>query len=805
MVRGGLISCWLWLAALCAACGGTTAEGHAGSGGEGEPPNACEDDPCQNGATCIEDGASFRCECQPGYSGETCAELVAGLSARPPNPSCIAPERALGSTGPLSWERVPWLGAGATLMQIRQAPDGSWYEIYRNGDVLRASAEGIREPSPLLTISDIDTSGELGLLGFDFHPDYPSAPFVFFYYATNAADPFLRIERYSTTAASDLPGTETFVAGSAKEILTIDKGNTALNHNGGSIEFSPSEAGAVLYLATGDGGSNSMSAQDPQSLLGKVLRIDVTDSDAVSYTPEVVALGLRNPFRWAFDSQTGDIWIGDVGQGAYEEIDFLPARGPSNPLPNFGWPYMEGFHCYRFPSADVANDCDSPVALTLPLHEYDHDVGIAIVGGRPYRGAEIRALSGRYFFADYAPRSGVGNWLLEPNPSEDPDVPDDDFLRVPVTPPASGMAGYAEDNDGELYVFNPSGTVYKLAANDQPPPPEPVPAALVDTGCFDVSGNPSTPLVPYEPRAPLWSDGATKKRWMALPDGQVVELDERGDFRFPIGTVLAKEFTLEGVRVETRLLMRHPDGGWGGYSYAWIDAEGRPLTDGELLTDEDEVTRSVPGTTRTWTYPSRGQCFQCHTSAAGIALGAETLQLNGMLEYPSTGLTGHQMFTLQQIGVFAPTDSVDLEPALPSYDDAVTPLVDRVWSYFHSNCANCHQPGASGYEGRSAMPDLRYDAEADRSGIHPLEAALCNVEATAEDLGLGAGALLVTPGLPGDWSDLSAGGSVLYLRMAARPNVPSSSGAMPPVGSQIVDRDGGLALVRDWIRGLRCP
>jgi uncharacterized repeat protein (TIGR03806 family) len=548
-----------------------------------------------------------------------------------------------------------------------------------------------------------------------------------------------------------------------------------------------------------------MSAQDPESLLGKILRIDVTDSDAESYTPEIVAVGLRNPFRWAFDSATGDVWIGDVGQGAYEEISFLAAGSSVQTPANFGWPYMEGFHCFQFPSADIADDCGSPVPLILPVHEYDHGVGIAIVGGRPYRGTGIGGLWGRYFFADYAPQGGAGNWLLEPNLAEDPGVVDDDYLRTPITPPSSGMVGYAEDNEGELYVFNPSGYVYKLAANSQPPPPEPLPQALSDTGCFDSAGNPAPGLIPYEVRAPLWSDGATKKRWMALPDGETVEVDERGDFRFPIGTVLAKEFTLEGVRVETRLLMRHPDGSWGGYSYAWVDANGGLLTDGQLLSGESEVTRPVPGIDRTWIYPSRGQCFQCHTNAAGLALGVETLQLNGMFEYPSTGITAHQMFTLSAIGVFSEAEALDFTQALPFYDDAAAPLVDRVWSYLHSNCANCHQPGASGYGGRSAMPDLRYDAGADRSGAHPLEAALCNVEANAGDLGLGEEALLVNPGVPGDWASLSDGGSVLHLRMAARPDVPGSSGQMPPIGSRLADEQGGLALVREWIEELSCP
>ena len=259
---------WVLLSILCAACGGSVEGGTPATGGNGRVPSVCDDNPCQNDGQCVEDVASFRCECAPGFTGDTCGALVVGLAERPSNPTCVAPERAPGSTGALAWEQVPWFGAGSGLMQTRQAPDGSWYEIFRGGDVFRVSAAGVREENSLLTIPNISTSGELGLLGVDLHPDYPAEPYIFFYYATNPDAPFLRIQRYTTTALTDTPGTETFGPGSEKDILTIDKGTTARNHNGGYIEFSPIESGAVLYLATGDGGGNRMTAQDPASLLG---------------------------------------------------------------------------------------------------------------------------------------------------------------------------------------------------------------------------------------------------------------------------------------------------------------------------------------------------------------------------------------------------------------------------------------------------------------------------------------------------------------------------------------------------------
>src|SRR5207249_1359813 len=156
---------------------------------------------------------------------------------------------------------------------------------------------------------------------------------------------------------------------------------------------------------------------------------------------------------------------------------------------------------------------------------------------------------------------------------------------------------------------------------------------LSETGCVLASDatKPSSGIIPFAVNAELWSDGAAKQRWLALPNGTHISVGADGDFAFPIGTVLMKQFSLGGARVETRLFVRHADGEWGGYSYEWNDAQ----TDATLLASGK--VKQVGA--QSWTFPSRSDCLLCHTSAAGRALGPEVGQLNGSITYPATGRT----------------------------------------------------------------------------------------------------------------------------------------------------------------------
>ena len=348
------------------------------------------------------------------------------------------------------------------------------------------------------------------------------------------------------------------------------------------------------------------------------------------------------------------------------------------------------------------------------------------------------------------------------------------------------------------------GCVAPPAPADLSPPV--LPTLLSETGCFGADGNPSAGLVPYSLLAPLWSDNASKLRYIALPDGTHATLNDRGDFLFPVGTVLVKEFLLEDVRVETRLLMQHSDGFWAGYSYAWVDSDGTLLPEGELLPEAvDPVTRDVASIDETWTYPSREECLGCHTDAAARSLGVEVGHLNVDMAYPG-GQTANQLYTLWSLGMLEGDIESYGSRAYPAFDDETAPLADRVWSYLNVNCSGCHNRiGGPGGLGVSRMPDVRYDLMADPEEPHFLTTSLCGAVSTAADIGLGPDALLVSPGNPGHWSDLDAGGSVMYLRMAARPDLAGTTGVMPPIGTALPDTEGGLPIVAEWIANLTCP
>jgi uncharacterized repeat protein (TIGR03806 family) len=338
------------------------------------------------------------------------------------------------------------------------------------------------------------------------------------------------------------------------------------------------------------------------------------------------------------------------------------------------------------------------------------------------------------------------------------------------------MATFAQDRDGEIYLPNFSdGTIHKLVAAGGGGSDD-FPRFLSDTGCFDASDprKPASSMIPYDVASPLWSDGAEKERFMAIPSGARIEMQQDGDFTFPVGTVLAKTFFLHGKRVETRLLMRHPDGGWGGYAYKWNSAQ----TDAELLAAGEVV--DVDGDA--WTIPSRADCTACHTNAAGVALGPEFLQLNTDFVYASTKRRSNQMETLAHIGLLSNLDAdafdADDLPRLFGLDDDAS-LEERARSYLHSNCSNCHRPGGPGR------------SDADMRFLVPFGSQdLCNA---LPDNALGlANPRLVKPGDPED--------SVLVHRMAAL-----DASRMPALGSSVVDEDA-VGLMSAWIADLNsCP
>ena len=373
-------------------------------------------------------------------------------------------------------------------------------------------------------------------------------------------------------------------------------------------------------------------------------------------------------------------------------------------------------------------------------------------------------LVGSYLFSDYV--SGR-IWRLVSNGSGG--FTAEELLDSPLS-----IASFGQGNDGELYVVDiQGGGLHKIVPAGGGTPVSPVPTLLSETGCVSPQNatQPATGLISYAPAASFWSDNATKERWLAIPNGTSIGRGSDGDFGFPNGTVLMQHFRLNNQLVETRLLMRHPDGDWAGYTYEW-----NAQLDATLVPAGKTVRLGSPA--QDWIFPSGNDCLTCHTAAAGRSLGLEAAQLNRDFTYASTGRTANQLRTLDAITMFTtPLGDPALQPSMPDPLDASAPLAQRARAYLHTNCANCHRTGGP----TPSSIDLRFTTLLSSTNA-------CGVSPTSGDLGIGAAARIIAPG--------SAANSVLVARMNRR-----DATAMPPLASAIVDAQG-VALVQQWINSL---
>lgn len=346
-------------------------------------------------------------------------------------------------------------------------------------------ATGDIAADPFLTVSPLSTGGERGLLGLAFHPDYAENGRFFVYASQAGGGQDHRSQVFEYTVDGDPATSNIANADSRRSIMQFEQ--PFGNHNGGWIGFDPTATSvdrSHLYIATGDGGSGGdprNNAQDTtDNLLGKVLRVDV-NSDAfpddrtqnygipttnpfvgADSDDEIFAYGLRNPWRASFDRETGDLWIGDVGQNEIEEIDLLPA-GTSGQ--NFGWRVMEGTDCFNTGDARDGNlSCDDP-SLTPPIYEYAHNGsafgGRSVTGGYLYRGP-LKEFQGQYFFSDF--QSGH-LWTLDPDSGVV--LNRNDELDASPGAANSSVASFAEDGNGELYVVSYSGSIYRVGSTSR--------------------------------------------------------------------------------------------------------------------------------------------------------------------------------------------------------------------------------------------------------------------------------------------------------------------------------------------------
>lgn len=607
-------------------------------------------------------------------------------------------------------------------------------------------------------------------------------------------------------------------------------------HNGGDLAFG---ADGMLYITSGDGSADSdsdLAGQDLTRLLAKVLRIDVDHPEpgrnygiprdnpfqAGGARPETWAYGFRNPWRLHVDRHTGDVWVGNNGQDLWEQV-YLVQRGA-----NYGWSLFEGSHPF------YPNRKQGPTPVSKPIVEHSHSEARSLTGGLVYAGPGLPELRGAYVYGDWS----TGKiWGLR-----------HDQGRVvwhrALADTTLQISGFGTDARGEMLIVDYGGGLYQLEpAPEQPDTATRFPTRLSETGLFASvkEGRPQPGLIPYSVNAALWSDGAEKERYIALPGKEQIEFRPTRGWDFPEGAVLVKTFSLRTDaadpasrrRIETRLLTRQ-QGKWQGYSYAWndeqTDAELVPAAGLDRAFEIRNTSLNDGNPNQKWHYPSRTECLVCHSRAANFVLGLNVLQMNRRHDYGAA--QENQLRVLERLEIFrvsslhhfqalhepwsrrlseaaehvpelakfhswwrTTVESIEDElrqhpryvsflPASPAYSprlvdpyDASEDLTLRARSYLHANCAQCHVTAGGG----NAQIELEFTTPLSKSH-------LINQLPFHQTFGIPDARIIVA-------GDPAA--SVLLHRLSRR-----GPGQMPPLATSKVDL-AAVQLLRDWIATLK--
>ena len=653
-----------------------------------------------------------------------------------------------------------------------------------------------------------------GAVAIALHPEFGQADspnrgfFYLLYTAKLAGKRYDRLTRF------------TLVGNAAKdEFVLIDQFDEDLWHNGGGLAFGPD---GFLYVGMGDEGTNGDGLENGQrldrDLYCGILRIDVDQRGGdVSHAPprkpatgrtqgyfipsdnpfvgkpgtleEFWAHGLRNPYRIAFDEESGRLWAADVGHLRREEINLIEAGA------NYGWSYREGALPFTESYLQGQPPGGSKDVAVDPVWEYPHRNGNnCVIGGMVYRGQKHADLQGKFIYAD----NGSGRvWAL--GYEEDQPPTNVELLSLPVSS-KTGIASLQPDADGEplLIILGEHGTTDGTIRRIVPAGKEAessLPEMLSATGIFsDVATlTPAPGVIPYEVNASQSAGAARIRRWFAVPgDGtdpdattDRIQFSPTDAWAFPVGTVFVQHFDLpvavagepQWQPVETRVLVQHSGGGVYPLSYRWNDAG----TDAVLVKEPQlqSVTVSDDHGTReqSWQLFDRQSCLACHNAGAGFVLGFKASQLNRDARSHAAAEPRNQLQQLSDLGYFhGPLNEESFASLthLVSPGDGQASLDERARSYLDVNCAACHREGGAR---ANFFAEFHRTEDLAELALKPLQG----------DFGL-AGVRVVSPGDPFR--------SVLYYRMAKL-----GQGRMPFVGAHELDTEG-LNLIREWIAQL---
>jgi len=729
---------------------------------------------------------------------------------------------------------VPDLQIGSPLRVLDVPNENSVFVLGKMGQVWKINLDDKSQQLVLDIRERCMVKGEGGTVGMTIHPtfnDEDGQQTLFLYYRY-AADPIPTFNKgYNRLSKFTWDENVNMFPEDSEEVL-IQQYDSHIWHNGGALFF---DNEGYLYVTVGDEGASDMvditqsTQRIERGFFSGILRIDVdndmTRSHPIRRQPEQIvappdgweptlsqgysipndnpwlspngelleefyAIGLRAPYSAFYDPREDDIWISDVGSVKLEEINLI-TKGS-----NYQWPYAEGDL--------LSDDYEKPDPLLgieqAPYYFYNRNVGSAVVGGGIYRGLDFPSLDEKFIFGDYVRKSVM---VIDKDTEGDPTIlignlsqsMSNNNIDIPETP---GVAGVSILKDGTVLIsiisgkdFEAPGKLLKLINKDVVADP---PVRLSELNVFkDLSTRTvADGFIPYELNAPLWSDRALKKRWMAIPNDGVfdetsekIKFNDRSEWEFPIGSVFIKHFDLPTdlssndatIPLETRFFIIGEDGVGYGLTYKWntegTDAFLQQSKTVESFEIEDNGSFAY---NQLWDYPSRANCMTCHNAEAKFVLGLKTHQLNKEILHPNTNVEINQLTYFNQLGLFD-QNLTDPRGYLRSYPlESQAPLEVKIRSYLDANCGFCHRKGGS--VGTTLM-DLRFEQPSNAQFIIGLPTE--SVASTNE--------FIVEAGNHME--------SELWVRDATR-----NTNQMPPLASNLVDQPYVDSLAK-WIGQLQ--